>query len=88
MRLLGEIKAQEDPRLEEADAAFTQSMVLGGALSMRPLVAHCHAGLARVQWRIGTHTKAEEHFQIATRSFQEMGMTFWEERAGRAWQQR
>jgi len=88
LRLLGEIKAQEDRGLEEADAALTQSMALAAALGMGPLVAHCHAGLARVQWRIGSRAKADEHFQSAVRMFREMEMTFWEERAERAWQQR
>ena len=89
LRLLGEIKLQEDARgLEEADAAFTQSMILATALEMRPLVAHCHSGLARVQWWIGKHIKAEEHFRIGAQMFREMGMAFWQERAERAWQQR
>ncbi|PYM18998.1 MAG: hypothetical protein DMD78_26265 [Candidatus Rokuibacteriota bacterium] len=87
-RLLGEIKAQDDRRLEEADSALTQSLTLAAALGMRPLVAHCYAGLAGVQWRSGSRSRAEEHFQIAVRMFREMGMTYWEERGDRAWRQR
>jgi class 3 adenylate cyclase/tetratricopeptide (TPR) repeat protein len=86
LRLLGEIKAREDTRdLKEADAAFTQSLTLATALGMRPLVAHCHSGLARVQQQIGGQGKAEEHHRIATQMFEQMGMVFWQEQVETGW---
>ncbi len=48
---------------------------------MRPLVAHCHAGLARVCHRTGKPDQEREHFVAATTMYREMGMTYWLEKA-------
>ena len=48
---------------------------------MRPLVAHCHAGLARLYRRTGKQQEAEEHSTTATTMYRDMGMTYWLERA-------
>jgi len=86
LRLLGEIKARENARgLKEADAAFTQGLELATTLGMRPLVAHCHSGLASVQQQIGNRSKAEEHHRISSRMFDEMGMIFWQDRVETGW---
>jgi uncharacterized protein HemY len=86
LRLLGEIKARENTwGLKEADAAFTQSLELASSLGMRPLVAHCHSGLASVERQIGKQTKAQEHHRTASRMFEEMGMIFWQERVETGW---
>jgi class 3 adenylate cyclase/tetratricopeptide (TPR) repeat protein len=82
LRLLGDIKArQKEPNLGEAVQALTQSLSIAAALGMRPLVAHCHVALAAVDWQMGNRDAAEEHFRAASNMFQEMGMTFWRERA-------
>jgi tetratricopeptide (TPR) repeat protein len=47
LHLLGEIAAHRDPPENEPAAAhFRQALALAEELGMRPLVAHCHQGLA------------------------------------------
>ena len=48
---------------------------------MRPLVAHCHLGLAKLYRRTGKRGESDEHFATATSMYREMGMTYWLERA-------
>jgi pimeloyl-[acyl-carrier protein] synthase len=48
---------------------------------MRPLVAHCHLGLARLHRRTGKREQAQEHLTTATTMYREMGMTYWLDRA-------
>jgi hypothetical protein len=50
---------------------------------MRPLVAHCHAGLARLCRRTGNRPQADEHFATATTMYREMRMTYWLEKIQR-----
>jgi hypothetical protein len=58
-------------------------MALAAELGMRPLVAHCHAGLAKLHERIGKNQEAREHFITATKMYREMGMRYWLEKAER-----
>jgi tetratricopeptide (TPR) repeat protein len=46
LRLLGEVAAQRHPPGERAEAHYRQALALAEELGMRPLVAHCHQGLA------------------------------------------
>jgi hypothetical protein len=48
---------------------------------MRPLIAHCHAGLAKVYRLTGQPDQEREHFATATTMYREMGMTYWLEKA-------
>jgi hypothetical protein len=48
---------------------------------MRPLVAHCHLGLARLHRRTGKREQAQEHLTTATTMYREMRMTYWLDRA-------
>jgi hypothetical protein len=50
---------------------------------MRPLVAHCHAGLAKLCRRTRRYQQADEHFARATTMYREMGMTYWLEKAAK-----
>jgi hypothetical protein len=50
---------------------------------MRPLVAHCHAGLAKLHRRAGKTQQAHERFATAASMYREMGMTYWLEQAER-----
>jgi hypothetical protein len=47
---------------------------------MRPLAAHCHAGLAKLTRRVGKPQDANEHFATATAMYRDMGMTSWLEK--------
>jgi class 3 adenylate cyclase/tetratricopeptide (TPR) repeat protein len=82
LRLLGEIACESAPLdLETAKRHFQKALGMAEERGMRPLAAHCHAGLAKLYRRAGGHPEAEEHFQIATRMYREMGMKFWLEQA-------
>jgi hypothetical protein len=48
---------------------------------MRPLVAHCHHGLANLYHRAGKRERAQEHSTTATSMYREMEMTSWLEKA-------
>ncbi len=48
---------------------------------MRPLLAHCHLGLAKPCRRTGRREQAQEHLATVTTIYREMGMTYWLERA-------
>jgi hypothetical protein len=48
---------------------------------MRPLVAHCHLGLAKLSRRTGQREQAREHLTTATTMYREMDMRFWLEQA-------
>jgi tetratricopeptide (TPR) repeat protein len=79
LRLLGESAATTDPSGDSAEPWYRQALGLASALGMRPLVAHCHAGLARLFHR-QARPEAAEHRAIATAMFREMGMLYWLER--------
>ena len=44
---------------------------------MRPLVAHCHLGLARLYHRMSKPEQAQEHLSAAATMYREMDMRFW-----------
>ncbi len=82
MHLLGDIAIHGnrfDP--EEGEAHYRQALALGEPRGMRPLVAHCHLGLAKIYWRTGTREQAQEYMATATMMYREMGMTYWLEQA-------
>ncbi len=82
LRLLAEIAAHPAAsRAEEAQGYYRQALELAGQLGMRPLVAHCHLGLAKLHRRTGDRATAAEHLMIATTMYREMDMTFWLEKA-------
>jgi class 3 adenylate cyclase/tetratricopeptide (TPR) repeat protein len=81
LRLLGDIAAQADPTdPKPASQYYTEALVRANELGMRPLAAHCHAGLAKLTRRVGKPQDANEHFATATAMYRDMGMTSWLER--------
>jgi hypothetical protein len=48
---------------------------------MRPLVAHCHFGLAKLYRRRGAREQAQKHSTTATTLYRAMDMPFWLEQA-------
>jgi predicted ATPase len=64
-----------------AESDYTAALVLAERHGMRPLVAHCHAGLAKLYKRTGEFQQRNAHLISATRMFREMDMTFWLETA-------
>jgi tetratricopeptide (TPR) repeat protein len=82
LRLLGEIAAHGDlPDAETAEAHYRQALARATELGMRPLVAHCHVGLAKLYRRVGDRAKAEESLATAIPMYREMDMGFWLEQA-------
>jgi tetratricopeptide (TPR) repeat protein len=82
LRLLAEISACETPpALGPAVSLYERAKALAGELGMRPLVAHCHLGLARLSERDGDRDEARKHVAAATAMYRETGMRFWLERA-------
>jgi DNA-binding winged helix-turn-helix (wHTH) protein len=48
---------------------------------LRPLVAHCHLGLAKLSRRTDKRARAQEHITTAATMYRDMALTFWLERA-------
>jgi len=61
---------------------FQEALGLIAELGMRPRVAHCHAGLAKLYRRTGNRQEADEHLMAATTMYREMDMRFYLEQAG------
>jgi len=66
---------------DDAERSYREALTLATELGMRPLVAHCHAGLAKLYRRTGKGEQAQEHITTATTMYREMGMTSWLEKA-------
>jgi predicted ATPase/class 3 adenylate cyclase len=82
LRLLGEIASHPDrPDAAAAEAHYGAALALASELGMRPLVAHCHLGLGKLDRRIGDRVKGDEALATAIAMYREMGMTFWLEKA-------
>jgi class 3 adenylate cyclase/tetratricopeptide (TPR) repeat protein len=80
LRLLGEVALRLAAQQEAARDAYTRALALANDLGMRPLIAHCHVGLARVCRVLGQESAASEHRARATALLQELGMGYWLER--------
>ncbi len=78
LRLLGDVTAHgKSPDVEKAEAPYREAIAIAEELGMRPLLAHCHAGLATLYGRAGKRADAEQHTTFATALFREMDMRFW-----------
>jgi hypothetical protein len=72
---LGAVHAHADsPDVAQAEAHYRQALALADALGMRPLVAHCHAGLGTLytSWE-----QACTELAAAIALYRAMAMTFW-----------
>jgi len=82
LRLLGETAARRDPpSLDAALAAYREAAALAEELGMRPLLAHCHLGLARLDARAGRTADARPHLVAALEAFRDLDMPFFLERS-------
>jgi tetratricopeptide (TPR) repeat protein len=85
LKLLGDVHAYEPAEPEQGGAGqagdtYRQGRALATELGMRPLVAHCHFGLGKLDQQ-SKRTQAREHFTTATTMYREMDMRFWLEKA-------
>jgi len=80
--LLGDVAAHPDRfDAERAEAQYREALAIAEPRGMRPLVAHCHLGLARLHRQSGDRDRGREHLRIATAMYREMEMPFWLEQA-------
>jgi tetratricopeptide (TPR) repeat protein len=76
--LLGEVAScRNAPEDEIGEGRYLQALTLGKELGLRPLVAHCHAGLAKLYGRVGKRDPAHQHFTTAATMYREMEMRLW-----------
>jgi hypothetical protein len=61
-------------------SGYRAALALAEELGMRPLIAHCHAGLGRLFERTGHREEARRHLTTATTMYREMRMTYWLEK--------
>jgi class 3 adenylate cyclase/tetratricopeptide (TPR) repeat protein len=78
LRLLGDIAARRDPpEIESAEDYYRQALALADELGMRPLLAHCHRGLATLYLKIGRLEEARAELSAAIELYRAMDMAFW-----------
>jgi DNA-binding NtrC family response regulator/tetratricopeptide (TPR) repeat protein/class 3 adenylate cyclase len=78
LRLLGDIAARrQPPESARAETHYRQALALADELGMRPLQAHCHAGLGTLYARSGQREQARTALTRAIEMYRGMDMTFW-----------
>jgi transcriptional regulator with AAA-type ATPase domain/tetratricopeptide (TPR) repeat protein len=76
--LLGEVAAQRQPQdTAQAEAHYRQALALAETLGMRPLQAHCHAGLGALYTMTGQREQACTALSTAIALYRAMQMQFW-----------
>jgi hypothetical protein len=79
--LLASIAAKGEGDRAASGDRYAAAMALAGELGMRPLIAHCHLGLAQLSQGAGNVETARDHLTSATAMYQEMAMPYWLARA-------
>jgi tetratricopeptide (TPR) repeat protein len=77
---LGELASREHPsRPAVVKRWYSEALAAADECAMRPLLAHCEMGLAKLFAAGGqkAQSKARQHFDAAARLYCEMGMEFW-----------
>jgi len=78
LRLLGEIASRGEPQaVEEAEAAYRESLALARELGMRPLSTRCELALGTLARGLGRTEAARTELAAAVEAFRSMGMTRW-----------
>ena len=62
---------------EDAEGYYREALARATELGMRPLIAHCHLGLGKLNRQTGKREEARGHLSTATTMYREMGMSFW-----------
>jgi len=80
--LLGDISTHHDRfDTESGERHYRKALALAEPSGMRPLVAHCQLGLAKLYCRTGKWQEAQEHLTTAATMYGEMGMNYWLQQA-------
>jgi tetratricopeptide (TPR) repeat protein len=78
LRLLAEIAARRRrPQVEQAEQAYGQAVALATELGMRPLQAHCQAGLGGLYRRLGRFDAARLALSGALAAYRALGLQLW-----------
>jgi tetratricopeptide (TPR) repeat protein len=82
LNVFAEIELTRDsPDFDKAGDSYRQALAQATELGMRPLIAHCHAGLAKLYYRTAKRADSKEHLAAAATMYRGMGMTYWLQRA-------
>jgi hypothetical protein len=65
----------------EAERIISQATRMLAKQGVQPQVAVCHLGLAEISFHIGDHRKTISSLRRARTMFNQMGMTYWMEKA-------
>jgi class 3 adenylate cyclase/tetratricopeptide (TPR) repeat protein len=80
--VLGEIAQVGTPTdFAKAEENYRRAIALAEGLRMRPLIAHCQAGLGKLYRRTGNYEKATTHLANAVAMMRDMEMGLWLEKA-------
>jgi tetratricopeptide (TPR) repeat protein len=81
LKTLGDISTHPDRfDPEYALVHYRKALALAERLAMRPLVAHCHAGLGKLYRHTDKRDQAQEHLTVATEMYRDMDLRYWLER--------
>jgi hypothetical protein len=76
LRVLAAIyAARAEPAFDRAEEGYAKALSLAEQLGMRPLQAHCHAGLSRLHRRRGDARAAAVATEVARQLFHAIQMT-------------
>jgi tetratricopeptide (TPR) repeat protein len=76
--ILGDLSTRRNPSdTKDAEANYTQALLLAQELAMRPLQAHCHLGLANVYGKMKNSARARSELLSAAELYRAMSMQFW-----------
>ena len=82
LRLQGGI-AVSSGNPDRAEEKYREALGIATELGMRPLVAHCHRGFAKLYQGTPKREEAQAHLSTAMAMYREMRMTYWLENAQR-----
>jgi tetratricopeptide (TPR) repeat protein len=78
LRLLGATALHDNPPdVALAETHYRHALALAAELGMRPLVAHCHAGLGTLYTTTGRWEQARAELSVAIELYRVMEMPFW-----------
>jgi tetratricopeptide (TPR) repeat protein len=78
LRLFGAIALHgQPPDVVLAEIHYQHALALAEELGMRPLMAHCHAGLGTLYTKAGRIEQARTELAAAIALYRAMEMTFW-----------
>ena len=79
LKVYADIAAQSAPReTAQTEASYRRARELACSMGMRPLQAHCHAGLAKLYLSGGARDLARREWDAANELYRAMAMTSWE----------